>query len=162
MCLSRIYTYLYLGRYIRNIYVYISPVAQCHIHCHPIPDTIYAVVVSIPEGGILPLGLELASASSAIRFSHVRYICHPMLMTPANILRYSIGTYPMLIAVTAGHSLAEFARLTGTVLRMRSQISTRLSPARNACMPKKYVLKIGVNMTWFTIIFVAMDRTNEG
>lgn len=36
----------------------------------PMPN-IYAVAMSIPEGGILPLGLDNASASSACRFSHV-------------------------------------------------------------------------------------------
>ncbi|CRK42082.1 hypothetical protein BN1708_008643 [Verticillium longisporum] len=58
-------------------------------------------------------------------------------MTPEKTLRYSIGMNVKLKAVTAGHSLHELTMLVGTVRRIRSTTCSRLSPARNACIPKK-------------------------
>lgn len=115
----------------------------------------------MPDGGIRPPGLETASSSSAHRFSHVRYVCQPTAMTPAKTLRYSMGTYVKFIAVTMGHSFTELTMEVGTVLLTRSHISTKLSPARKACIPKKYVLKIGVNIDWLMTILVAMEIIRE-
>lgn len=60
-----------------------------------------------------------------------------------------------------GHTLMEFIILVGTVFLIRSQTSTRLSPARNACIPKKYELNIGVKKHWLTVILVASDRMRD-
>lgn len=115
----------------------------------------------IDEGGILPPGLALASSSSASRFRYVKYVCHPTATTPAKILRYSMGINVKLTAVTAGQSLRLFLMLVGTVLVTLSQISAKLSPARKLCMPKKYVLKIGVKTVWFMMILVPRDKRRD-
>ncbi len=66
-----------------------------------------------------------------------------------------------LKAVTAGQSLHEFTKLVGTVRFTRSQTSAGPSPARAACIPKKYVLKMGVKHSWLTMTFVAKERKRD-
>jgi hypothetical protein len=66
-----------------------------------------------------------------------------------------------LNAVTAGHNLKLFIIEVGTVLFIRSHTSGSESPESSDCMPKKYVLKIGVKQIWLTVTFVASERTFE-
>lgn len=73
-----------------------------------------------------------ASSLSARRFRKLRYVCQPTAMTPPNMLRYSKGTKAKLKAVTAGQSLHELTKLTGTVLQTRRQASAGVSPDRSA------------------------------
>lgn len=82
-------------------------------------------------------------------------------MTPAKILRYCASMNVKLNAVTAGHSLQLFNMEVGTVLLTLSQTSSRESPERRDCMPKKYVLSIGVKQAWLTVTFVARERILE-
>lgn len=58
-------------------------------------------------------------------------------MTPANMLLYCGSMNVKLNAVTAGHNLQLLYILIGTVRLMRSQTSTKVSPASKDCMPKK-------------------------
>ena len=57
--------------------------------------------------------------------------------SPANKLRYCAGTYVKLNAVTAGHNLQLFTKLTGTVCLILSQAWSMPSPERRDCIPKK-------------------------
>ena len=82
-------------------------------------------------------------------------------MNPANILLYCGSINVKLNAVTAGHNLHELSIEMGTVLLIRSQTSVRESPESSDCMPKKYVLKIGVKHIWLTVTFVASERILE-
>lgn len=118
------------------------------------------VLLGVAKGMWLP-HLTPCSSSSANLFSHDRYVCHPTAIVPANMDLYSIGTNVKLMAVTAGHNLIEFIRLMGTVFLTRSQLSARVSPAKSACIPKKYVLKTGVKTHWLTVIFAASERRSE-
>ena len=86
-----------------------------------------------------------AAALSAFLFKKLRYVCHPIAMTPAKILLYCGSMNVKLNAVTTGHNLQLFTTDVGTVCFMRSQIAGRESPDRNDCMPKKYVLNEGAN-----------------
>lgn len=119
-----------------------------------------AVLVVVAAGMGLP-DLTPCSSSSANLFSQDKYVCHPTAMVPANIDLYSMGTNVKLIAVTTGHNLIEFIRLMGTVFLTRSQLSARVSPAKSACIPKKYVLKMGVKTHWLTVIFAASERRSD-
>ncbi|CRK16105.1 hypothetical protein BN1723_002278 [Verticillium longisporum] len=60
-----------------------------------------------------------------------------------------------------GHSLHELTMLVGTVRRIRSTTCSRLSPARNACIPKKYELNSGVKHVWLTMILTARDPMRD-
>jgi len=66
-----------------------------------------------------------------------------------------------LNAVTAGHNLHELIIEVGTVLFIRSHTSESESPESSDCMPKKYVLNIGVKHIWLTVTFVASERILE-
>jgi len=78
-----------------------------------------------------------SSSNSTHRFSMVRYVCHPMAINPAKILRYGGSINVKLNAVTAGQSLQLLTNEVGTVLVIRSHTSGRESPDRSDCMPKK-------------------------
>lgn len=79
-------------------------------------------------------------------------------MTPAKIDLYCASINVKLNAVTAGQSLQLLIMDVGTVLFIRSQISGSVSPESSDCIPKKYVLNIGVKQIWFTVTFVASER----
>lgn len=82
-------------------------------------------------------------------------------MKPANMLLYCASMNVKENAVTAGQSLQLLSMEMGTVRVIRSQTWGRLSPERRDCMPKKYVLKIGVKQIWFTMTLVARERVLE-
>ena len=82
-------------------------------------------------------------------------------MTPPNILRYGNGTYTNMKAVIAGHSLQELYQDVGTVFLIRSQASEGVAPDRNDWVPKKYVLKRGVNVSWFTTTCCVHSQRTE-
>jgi len=100
--------------------------------------------------------------SSASRLRKLRYVCHPTAMNPAKSDRYSSGINAKLKAVTAGHNLHELTKLTGTVCLTRSQMASTFSPAKAACIPKKYVLKMGVKHIWLMTTLVASERRRDG
>lgn len=102
-----------------------------------------------------------ALLSSALRFRNMRYVCQPMANTPAKMLRYSMGTNVKLNAVTAGHTLSELTMLMGTVCCTRAHVCCSDSPASSACMPKKYVLKMGVNTIWLMVTLVTSDSVRD-
>lgn len=83
-------------------------------------------------------------------------------MTPAKMLRYWGSMNVKLNAVTAGQSLQLFFMEVGTVRLIRSQTSDSESPDRKDCMPKKYVLNKGVNITWLTTTLVKRERILDG
>lgn len=123
--------------------------------------TIFSILgVSVSNFFVSAADLGIAP-SSAMRFKKLKYVCHPTAMKPENNDRYSSGTKANMKAVTAGHSLHELMTLTGTVFFTRSQICAALSPASNACMPKKYVLKTGVKHIWLTATLVTSERIRE-
>lgn len=66
-----------------------------------------------------------------------------------------------LKAVTAGHNFNEFHMLVGTVLVIRSITPEGDSPLSAACIPKKYVLKTGVNTACCTQTLVKTDSHLE-
>lgn len=66
-----------------------------------------------------------------------------------------------LKAVTGGQSLRELTTLIGTAAWTRAMIPEGGSPVKRACMPKKYVLKIGLNTTWLITTLVVMDTHLE-
>jgi len=76
-------------------------------------------------------------------------------MNPAKMDRYCASINVKLNAVTAGQSLTLLIMDVGTVLFIRSQTSASVSPDSNDCIPKKYVLNMGVKQSWFTVTFVA-------
>jgi hypothetical protein len=57
--------------------------------------------------------------------------------------------------------LHELTQLTGTVFVMRSHVPANVAPDNHACIPKKYVLKMGVTQIWFTTTLVANDRRRD-
>ena len=82
-----------------------------------------------------------ASASCTSRaafwFNQLKYVCQPTAITPEKTLRYSGGTYMKLNAVTAGQSLTLLEILTGRAFFKRSQVSSKVAPARRECTLKK-------------------------
>lgn len=82
-------------------------------------------------------------------------------MKPAKILLYCGSINVKLNAVTAGQSLQLLIILVGTVRLILSQTAGRLSPERSDCMPKKYVLNMGVKQNWFTVTLVVRERSLE-
>jgi len=78
-----------------------------------------------------------ASAISALRFKKLKYVCHPIAITPANMLLYCGSIKVKLNAVTAGQSLQLLIIDVGTVRLILSQTCESESPERKLCMPKK-------------------------
>jgi hypothetical protein len=101
--------------------------------------------------GFVSSGLcSSSSPAAALWFNIERYVCHPIAITPPNMLRYSMGTNANMNAVTAGHSLQLLIQETGTVFFIRSMVSGMVMPVSSDCMPKKYELNKGVKVSWLT------------
>lgn len=82
-------------------------------------------------------------------------------MTPANTFLYGAATNVKLKAVTAGQTFQLFFQLTGTVSMTLCLASFSVLPVNKLCMPKKYVLKIGVKTVWLMPILTARDTMCE-
>jgi hypothetical protein len=114
---------------------------------------------SAVEGAVTGAATAALSSSSfcAFIFNQLKYVCHPMAITPANTLLYCGATNVKLNAVTAGHNFQLFLQLTGTVSITLCFVCASVCPDSRLCIPKKYVLKHGVKKVWLTTIFVAID-----
>lgn len=78
-----------------------------------------------------------ASAFSAFLFKKLKYVCHPIAITPAKIDLYCASMNVKLIAVTAGQSFRLLIIEVGTVCFILVKICSMVSPERKDCMLKK-------------------------